>query len=173
MIKGRVNEREARVRLTVLGPIGRQREIEAVVDTGYTASLSLPPSVIEQLGLRWQSLDRGTLADGSECLFDVAHRRPIRRVLFAPTGLHNSDQGRGPPRTPGDVIVAQIFTPKGFYNRLAAIIGACMPGSRAHRIRGVRTYLHLRYQRPTIHTDAILRRGPYGGKFSCRNNSTI
>jgi predicted aspartyl protease len=27
--------------------------------------------MIESLGLRWQSLDRCTLADGSECLFDV------------------------------------------------------------------------------------------------------
>jgi clan AA aspartic protease len=71
MITGRVDDREARIRLKVRGPRGRQQETEAVIDTGYTASLTLPPTLIATLGLRWQSLDRGTLADGSECLFDV------------------------------------------------------------------------------------------------------
>ena len=50
---------------------GREHDVEAVVDTGYTEWLSLPPGVIADLGLRWRSLDRATLADGSECLFDV------------------------------------------------------------------------------------------------------
>jgi clan AA aspartic protease len=71
MITGVVRAREARVRLKVRGPRGRERVIEAVIDTGYTGSLTLPPSVVSALRLRWQSLDRGTLADGSECLFDV------------------------------------------------------------------------------------------------------
>jgi len=45
--------------------------LDAVVDTGYTASISLPPTTILALGLRWKSFGRGLLADGSECLFDV------------------------------------------------------------------------------------------------------
>lgn len=71
MIAGTVREDEARIRLKVRGPRKRVREIEAVIDTGFTASLSLPPVAIESLGLEWKSIGRGLLADGSECLFDV------------------------------------------------------------------------------------------------------
>jgi clan AA aspartic protease len=71
MITGVVRGDEGRIRLKVKGPYRREQEIEAVIDTGYTASLSLPPDMIIALGLRWRSVDRGTLADGSECLFDV------------------------------------------------------------------------------------------------------
>jgi clan AA aspartic protease len=86
MITGVVRAREALIRLKVRGPRGRERTIEAVVDTGYTGSLTLPPTLIAALGLRWQSLDRGTLADGSECLFDVYEAtvvwdRRTRRIL--------------------------------------------------------------------------------------------
>lgn len=71
MITGVVIADEGRIRLKVKGPRGREQEIEAVIDTGYTASLTLPPALVATLGLRWRSVDRGTLADGSECLFDV------------------------------------------------------------------------------------------------------
>jgi len=71
MITGRVDSDEGRIRLKITGFREKQRELEAVIDTGFTASLTLPPAIIASLGLRWQSLDRGTLADGSECLFDV------------------------------------------------------------------------------------------------------
>src|SRR5687768_17837027 len=71
MITGIVHSDEARIRLRVKGPRGRVRQIEAVIDTGYTASLTLPPAIIAALRLPWQSVDRGTLADGSECVFDV------------------------------------------------------------------------------------------------------
>src|SRR5690348_16355713 len=70
MISGTVDGREARIRLKVTGP-RRERILEAVVDTGYTASLTLPPAMIAHLGLKWQSVGRCVLADGSECLFDV------------------------------------------------------------------------------------------------------
>ena len=70
MITGMVKSDEACVRLVAKGSQGQQ-EIEAVIDTGYTGSLTLPPSVVTALGLKWQSVDRGTLADGSECLVDV------------------------------------------------------------------------------------------------------
>ena len=77
MITGIVLAREARIRLKLRGPRGREQEIEAVIDTGYTAELTLPPSPIAALGLRWQSLDCGTLADGSECLFDVYEAKVV------------------------------------------------------------------------------------------------
>jgi clan AA aspartic protease len=71
MITGLVLAREGRIRLKVRGPRRQEREIEAVIDTGYTAFLSLPPALVASLGLRWKSIGRGILADGSECLFDV------------------------------------------------------------------------------------------------------
>ena len=61
--------------------------IEAVIDTGYTATLSLPPPLVRSLDLKWKSIGRGVLADGSECLFDVYVAKVIwdgkeRRVLI-------------------------------------------------------------------------------------------
>jgi clan AA aspartic protease len=88
MITGVVKADEARIRLKVKGPRGRERDIEAVIDTGYTASLTLPPPLIAALRLRWRSVDRGTLADGSVCLFDVYEAKvlwngKVRQVLVA------------------------------------------------------------------------------------------
>jgi clan AA aspartic protease len=71
MITGAVRTGEGRIRLTVKGRQGREQEIEAVVDTGYTASLTLPRAMIQALRLRWQTVERFQLADGSICLFDV------------------------------------------------------------------------------------------------------
>ncbi len=86
MITGLVNGREARISLNVLGPQEREQTVEAVIDTGYTASLSLSPAQIAALALRWQGFGRGTLADGSECLFDVYEAKvvwdgQVRRLL--------------------------------------------------------------------------------------------
>ena len=59
MMVGIVRAREPLLRLTICGSRGRQQEIEAVVDTGYTGWLTLPPSVISALNLSWQTLGRG------------------------------------------------------------------------------------------------------------------
>ena len=61
MISGVVKADEARIRLKVKGPRGKAQEIEAVIDTGYTGSLTLPPDMIASLALEWRSVDRGTL----------------------------------------------------------------------------------------------------------------
>src|SRR5437763_17133692 len=71
MIVGIVQAREPRIRLTIGGFRGRQQEIEAIVDCGYTGWLTLPANVIAALGLRWRGFGRGTLADGSVSLFDI------------------------------------------------------------------------------------------------------
>lgn len=78
MITGVVQALEGRIRLKVRGPRRREQEIEAVIDTGYTAALSLPPALVAALGLRWKSFGRGILADGSECLFDVYAANVVR-----------------------------------------------------------------------------------------------
>jgi len=72
MIEGQVNPfREPLVRLTLHGPEGQQQEVEAVVDTGFNGTLTLPPSIIEALGLPFRRQGRAVLADGSETLFRV------------------------------------------------------------------------------------------------------
>ena len=46
-------------------------EIDAVVDTGYSGSLTLPTSVATDLGLAHQGIDLALLADGSEVELQV------------------------------------------------------------------------------------------------------
>ena len=75
MIVGIVRAREPLIRLTLHGFRGLQQEIEAVVDSGYTGWLTLPPTVIAALNLRWQTFGRGILADGSVSSFDVYQAR--------------------------------------------------------------------------------------------------
>jgi clan AA aspartic protease len=77
MITGVVLSGEGRIRLKVKGLRGREQEVEAVIDTGYTASLTLPPALIQALGLRWQTVDRVRLANGSVCIFDVYEAKVV------------------------------------------------------------------------------------------------
>ena len=72
MIEGAVNAAfQAIVTLPLLGPDGQFREIDAVVDTGYSGTLTLPTSVVTELGLAYWSIEWATLADGSEVAFHV------------------------------------------------------------------------------------------------------
>jgi clan AA aspartic protease len=86
MIVGIVQRREALIRLTVRGFRGREQEIVAVVDSGYTGWLTLPPAAIAALHLRWQTFGRGVLADGSVSSFDVYQANVVwddrRRSVF-------------------------------------------------------------------------------------------
>jgi clan AA aspartic protease len=77
MIVGIVRAREPLIQLTIRGFRGRQQEIEAVVDSGYTGWLTLPPKVIAALNLRWQTFGRGMLADGSVSAFDVYQAKVV------------------------------------------------------------------------------------------------
>ncbi len=72
MIEGAVNANlEAVVTLTLRGEAGQQREIEAVIDTGFNGFLTLPPPLVAELGLPFASKGLATLAGGSEAAFDV------------------------------------------------------------------------------------------------------
>ena len=72
MIQGLVNAAlEAVVTLTVQGPTGQSREIEAVIDTGFSGFLTLPTALVGELGLPYQYRSRAILADGSEAFFHV------------------------------------------------------------------------------------------------------
>ncbi len=72
MIVGRVNAyREAVISLSVEGSGGRRREIDAVVDTGFNGYLTLPATLIQELGHVWRRRGRAMLADGSDSVFDI------------------------------------------------------------------------------------------------------
>ena len=59
------------VSLAVQGPPGPGREIEAVVDTGFNAFLSLPSSLVTELELPFVTSTSAFLADGTQVRFNV------------------------------------------------------------------------------------------------------
>ena len=74
MIEGVVNAaREAVVPLSLRGPAGQARDIEAVVDTGYAGSLTLPAALVTELGLPFAHLGRARLANDDRIRFYVHH----------------------------------------------------------------------------------------------------
>ena len=75
MIEGTVTaRREAVVDLLIQGSNGRAVEIEAVVDTGFGGSLTLPVALVSQLALPYSHASQVTLAD------DTSAELPIHRV---------------------------------------------------------------------------------------------
>ncbi|MDP6455125.1 MAG: clan AA aspartic protease [SAR202 cluster bacterium] len=71
MIIGDVTpDAEAVIRLEIRGLGENHEEIEAVIDTGFDGSISLPPSIIQELGLVWRGRGRALLADGSSIIYD-------------------------------------------------------------------------------------------------------
>jgi clan AA aspartic protease len=72
VIAGVVNAAlEATVRLTIQAASGQAHEVEAVVDTGFSGYLTLPPTVIAALQAVWLARQPGILADGGVHIFDV------------------------------------------------------------------------------------------------------
>ena len=72
MIQGVVNAAfEAVVTLPLQDPGGRTRDIEAVVDTGYSGFLTLPPGLVAELGLPFAYMGQALLANDAEVDFDV------------------------------------------------------------------------------------------------------
>jgi clan AA aspartic protease len=92
MIRGVVNARhEAVVRLRVRGPGGVESEVDTIVDSGFTSSLTLPARMLTTLGLARQSGGTAKLADGSVRQFDifaaeVAWEGAWRPVLISAVG---------------------------------------------------------------------------------------
>ncbi len=72
MIEGVVNaSHEAVVTLPLRGPAGQARNVDAVVDTGFTRFLTLPTAMVAELGLGFRGVNRVILADGSETALEV------------------------------------------------------------------------------------------------------
>ena len=69
---GVVNNNCEAILKVAVGRIGSPKiALHAIVDTGFTSFLSLPPSVITDRGLPWHYRDIGTLGDGSEVVFEI------------------------------------------------------------------------------------------------------
>ena len=72
MIQGVVNSAcEAIVTLPLQDPEGRIRDVETVVDTGYSGFLTLPPGLVSKLGLPFAYIGQALLANDAEVDFDV------------------------------------------------------------------------------------------------------
>ena len=72
MIQGVVNAAyEAVVVLTLQGRAGQVRDIEAVVDTGFSGFLTLPTAVAAELELPFAYVGQAFLANDDEVSFDV------------------------------------------------------------------------------------------------------
>lgn len=72
MITGYVNSKlEAMVSLSVYSAKGEMHQIEALLDTGYSAFLTLPTAIITRLELENFATGELTLADGSKVTSDL------------------------------------------------------------------------------------------------------
>lgn len=72
MITGRVNEKlEAVLTLSIYDVQGKPHEVEALIDTGYTAHLTLPSTIIAELGLENFATGQLTMADGSQIVSEL------------------------------------------------------------------------------------------------------
>ena len=92
MIEGFVNaNHEAVLPLSLRGPEGQAREVNAVIDTGHGGSLTLPPALVAELGLPYAFSSRATLAGNTEVGFRV-HRVT---VLWDSKPLHTEADAAG------------------------------------------------------------------------------
>lgn len=72
MIEGAVNGLyEAVVPLVLRGAAGEEREVHAVIDTGFNRFLTLPPTLVRELDCPFLGVTRVLLANGSEETLDL------------------------------------------------------------------------------------------------------
>lgn len=72
MIRGAVNtNNELVIPLRVRGPVGNVLALEAVIDTGFNGSMTLPPSVVAALGLAYRAGRPTQLGDGTSRVLDT------------------------------------------------------------------------------------------------------
>ena len=96
MIQGAVNSAyEPIITLTLQGPSGQTREIEAVVDTGYNEFLALSPELAAELELPFRTRGWALMANGAVVSYDVhgatvfldGQPRYIEAATMGPTPL--------------------------------------------------------------------------------------
>lgn len=72
MMTGTVTaNREAVLSIDILNASGQAHMTTAIVDTGFTGWLTLPPTTINTLGLLWKRSGQAVLADGSVIITNV------------------------------------------------------------------------------------------------------
>jgi len=72
MMQGQINAQlEAVLQLRLRGPNGSELEFNAILDTGYTGSLTISQSAADSLGLMRRSGGQAMPADGSSRQFDT------------------------------------------------------------------------------------------------------
>ena len=92
MIEGGVNSTlDAVVTLPMQGQAGQTLEVDAVVDTGFNRFLTLPPTLVTELGLPFAHLGSAILANAEEAKFEMYHVTVLwdgqpRRIKAAITG---------------------------------------------------------------------------------------
>ena len=65
------SHREIRVAVSVLASDGTECSVDAILDTGFNDSLTLPLSLIAELGLPWKLRETAVLANGQSEEVDV------------------------------------------------------------------------------------------------------
>jgi clan AA aspartic protease len=92
MMTGIVNASGEAVLRVVVGDLATQRiVVDALIDTGYTGNLTLPPSTIAALNLPWRGSEEGVLGDGSTQMFDVYSATIIWDGEFRTIKVNESD----------------------------------------------------------------------------------
>lgn len=72
MIVGKVNStRQATIPISIIGPGGIVEEVNIIVDTGFSGSITLPLSVITRLQLQFESTEIFIVADNQNVNFDL------------------------------------------------------------------------------------------------------
>ncbi|MCY7337167.1 MAG: clan AA aspartic protease [Chamaesiphon sp.] len=72
MMFGRVNQqREAILKLVIIGDGNSKIAVDAVIDTGFNGDLILPIEIVSELGLVPQGYQKATLGDGTISQFRV------------------------------------------------------------------------------------------------------
>ena len=72
MISGVVTpDLEPSLELSLIDPDGGRHLVGALVNTGFTGWLTLPPSLIQAIGLSWREVGRVVVADGRSVLVDL------------------------------------------------------------------------------------------------------
>lgn len=72
MMSGYVNDsREAILQIALVGDSKRLKSVRAIIDTGFTGDLTVPRSVIDELGFTIRGFQEVILADGSRQYFEM------------------------------------------------------------------------------------------------------
>ncbi len=69
---GYVNtNREAILQIAIVGDNKKLQSVRAIIDTGFTGDLTLPRTVVDELGFTLRGIQRVTLADGNSQYFEI------------------------------------------------------------------------------------------------------